>query len=388
MTSSLRITLVGNFVPDRQESMLRFGGLFEAGMQARGHAIETLSPTLGLAKLARPYRYGGWPKYLGYYDKFVTFPRRLRSHVRRTRPDVVHIVDHANAVYAKAAADTRVVTTVHDLLQIRAARGEIPQQQVGRFGRGYQAWILRHIGELPLAVCVSQKTADDLHRLTGISGERVAVIPNALNHAYAPMDREVAVRQLAGRFQGEPARMSRWTRAQGRFILNVGGGQWYKNRPALLDIYAQLRQSLSPAPVLVMVGKPLSSEDEARARRLGIADDVWVISGVTNEELQAFYSAAELLIFPSWEEGFGWPIAEAQACGCPVATSNRPPMNEVGGRSAIYFDPASPQTAAETILTQWGVRADRARIGLQEAERWRPEAMFSAYERVYRGQPV
>ena len=54
------------------------------------------------------------------------------------------------------------------------------------------------------------------------------------------------------------------------------------------------------------------------------------------------------MLFPSFQEGLGWPILEAQACGCPVATSGRSPMNEVGGDAAIYIDPDSPASADNT----------------------------------------
>ena len=70
---------------------------------------------------------------------------------------------------------------------------------------------------------------------------------------------------------------------------------------------------------------------------------------VQNEDLRALYSTATALLFPSFQEGFGWPIIEAQACGCPVITSNRTPMTEVGENAAIYINPDSPEEAAREI---------------------------------------
>ena len=71
---------------------------------------------------------------------------------------------------------------------------------------------------------------------------------------------------------------------------------------------------------------------------------------IDNENLRALYSAATALLFPSLYEGFGWPIIEAQACGCPVFTSNRSPMNDVGGEAAIYIEPDQPKETAEKII--------------------------------------
>jgi glycosyltransferase involved in cell wall biosynthesis len=379
----MRIVVVGNFAADRQESMQRFADLLTAGLRDRGHEVRRLRPESRVARLAGTYRYGGLPKYLGYVDKFLLFPRRLRRSLAGSPADVVHVVDHANAAYASACPGVPVLTTCHDLLQIRAARGELPAQHVGRLGRHYQGWILRAIGRLDHAVCVSARTRDDVLRLSGLPAERVSLIHNALNHPYTRLPAAEAQGRLAPRLTsgktGAPARP-----LPGNYLLNVGGGQWYKNRPGLLRIYARLRATLPGVPPLVLVGKELSAADDALLRALGLQDHVVMIGSVTNAELEALYSLAEGLLFPSLEEGFGWPIAEAQACGCPVFTANREPMREVGGRSAITFDPTDAEGAAAAITAAWPSRHERARLGMPEAGRWSPNLMLAAYEQVYR----
>jgi glycosyltransferase involved in cell wall biosynthesis len=380
----MKVLLVGNLPEDRQESMLRFTSLLDSGLSARGHEVTCLAPSLRLARLALPYRYRGLPKYLGYFDKFVLFPRRLRRHIAQARPDIVHIVDHSNAVYAEAASAAPVLVTCHDLLQVRAARGEVPRQRVSGFGRRYQMWILRSLARARRIACVSAKTQLDVLRLTGLSDDRVSVVANALNYPYQTLPHALArerVAQLAIAHRIEPARFSA---GSGGFLLNVGGDQWYKNRRGLLAIYAELRRRIMPTPALVMVGTPLSADDAAEVAMLGLSTHFMSFSSVTNDQLEALYGLAEGLIFPSWEEGFGWPIAEAQACGCPVFTSNRPPMTEVGGTGAVYFDPNDPKQAANAIALAWPKRAEQRRRGLEEAPRWKPETMLAGYETIYR----
>src|SRR4051812_14578656 len=193
----MKVLLVGNLAEDRQESMRRFTDLLDAGLRRRGHETTQVAPTLRVARLVRPYRYGGLPKYLGYVDKFLLFPRTLRRHIARHRPDVVHITDHSNAVYLSATRGRPTLVTCHDLLQIRAARGEIPQQRVGAFGRQYQAWILRHLARAPRIACVSAKTRVDAARLTGLPSDRISVVPNSLNYPYAPLTASVARERIA-----------------------------------------------------------------------------------------------------------------------------------------------------------------------------------------------
>ncbi|MDB6040900.1 MAG: glycosyl transferase group 1, partial [Verrucomicrobiales bacterium] len=103
----------------------------------------------------------------------------------------------------------------------------------------------------------------------------------------------------------------------------------------------------------------------------------------SSEELRALYSIAEILIFPSLEEGFGWPIIEAQACGCRVVTSNRAPMTEAGGDPAFYFDPKNAETAAAMIWSALnensGEKAARIEAGLRNVNRFSAGRMTDNY---------
>lgn len=380
----MHVLLIGNFAPDRQESMLRFTRQLASGLQSLNHRVSLWSPEPRLVRALPRYRYGGLAKFVGYVDKFMLFPRRVRARLARDGfPDVVHITDHANAVYAPLFAGRPALTTCHDLLQIRAARGEFPQHRVSSLGRRYQAWILENIARLPHVATPSTQTALDLQRLTGMPPHRMTVIPLGLNFPYHRSEAGPA-RLLINRMLRErqvPAGVLE--RDRRGFLLNVGGGQWYKNRAGLLAIYAELRRLLNPAPRLLLVGKPLAPEHQQQVRTLGLAGDVIHVSNVSELQLQALYSTADALLFPSWHEGFGWPVAEAQACGCPVFTSERAPMTEVGGDAAVYFDPRDPRSAAETIARSWPERAGMAARGLARAGEWSPPRMIDRYVETY-----
>ncbi|MEI8340605.1 MAG: glycosyltransferase, partial [Verrucomicrobiota bacterium] len=164
------------------------------------------------------------------------------------------------------------------------------------------------------------------------------------------------------------------------YLLHVGGGQWYKNRDGVLAIYAELRRIIGKnPPALIMVGPPL---DDA-------PPGVESISGVDNERLRALYSGAELLLFPSLEEGFGWPIVEAQACGCRVVTTGKAPMTEVGGTAAFYIDdpsdiPAGVRTVLEVINQSPEIRRIAVDAGLKNAAEFSTEKMIAGYLALYR----
>ena len=86
-----------------------------------------------------------------------------------------------------------------------------------------------------------------------------------------------------------------------------------------------------------MVGAKPSFDLLSRSDDLVSCGKVKFITGLTDEQVCAIYNLAKVLLFPSLYEGFGWPIAEAFACGCPVITTNAAPMTEVGGSAAIYI---------------------------------------------------
>jgi glycosyltransferase involved in cell wall biosynthesis len=216
---------------------------------------------------------------------------------------------------------------------------------------------------------------------------RIGVTHMGLNYPYTPMPVEQArdrVAQLLGLSSLPP------------FLLHVGGEQWYKNRRGVLAMYAALRRRLlasgKPVPRLVFVGPPLGSASAALVRaEPGLAAEVHVLSEIDNESLRACYSAAEALLFPSFEEGFGWPIVEAQACGCRVITTGKAPMDEVGGEGPAYLSPDdlfAPETCAaaiEAVLTEdAGARARRIERGFANVHRFSTESMIAAYTDIYR----
>jgi len=363
--------------------MLRFEHALADGFSARGLPVETWRPEPFFVRWVREYRYGGFPKYLGYIDKFVLFPRAIRKRLRTSLAgSVYHIVDHSNALYAPHLRKVPLVVTCHDLLQVRSALGEFPQNLLTRSGQKYQHWILDSLRNLRCAACVSEKTRADLLRLTSLPADATHVIPNGLNFPYHPIPAMAAAPLLAEALRRQNLA---WPGGSLRtpFLFSIGGAQWYKNRTGLIRIFGELKKRLTTSRAFVYVGAPFDAEQERLIEQLDLRDSLVRIPQLSNEELRAAYSLADGLIFPSWEEGFGWPIAEAQACGCPVFTSDRAPLTEVGGDAARYFDPADPVGAAEQIALGLALPEPLRTAGIDHARRWDPQLMLDAYLKLY-----
>jgi glycosyltransferase involved in cell wall biosynthesis len=191
----------------------------------------------------------------------------------------------------------------------------------------------------------SNATHQDVIRLAKRLSDNATVIHIGLNYAFKPVAKERALVLLAKYDITENM----------RFLLHVGGNQWYKNRKGLITIFNHLiKQQPNTDLKLIMAGKPFTDELHTLIQQYNLQDKVVELTEPSTEDLEALYSLATAFVFPSLCEGFGWPIIEAQACNALVFTSNREPMTEVGGDAAIYIDPDAPEQAASIITDTLG----------------------------------
>lgn len=368
----MKVLLVANYEADRQESMLRFATALHHGLRSSGVDAQITRPEPFFGRLNPSSK--GFGKWLGYLDKFVLFPPRLRRLAHDA--DVVHICDHSNAMYVPHVRSRPHLVTCNDLLAVRSARGEFPQNRTGKTGRVLQHWILSNLERAQRITCISEATRGDVLRLTSQPRERVSITHMGLNFPYAPVS-EIATAAEARRC-GEPFDASVFTRHDvpaEPYLIHVGGTQWYKNRAGVIAAHAALGPN---APRLVIVGK----------RGDGVPRHIEHRSDVDNPALAALYSGAELLLFPSLEEGFGWPIIEAQACGCRVVTTDKPPMTEVGGQASFYApDPTDASALAarvrEVLAQDTAARRSLVSDGFTNAARFSTERMVREYIAIY-----
>ena len=103
-------------------------------MRKAGHSVRVVRPEVRLGRLRVTASELG--KWLGYIDKLILFPADLRNASKAV--DVVHICDHSNSLYTKHCGSTPCVVTCHDLIAVRAARGDFPQVRTRWSGRKFQ----------------------------------------------------------------------------------------------------------------------------------------------------------------------------------------------------------------------------------------------------------
>lgn len=206
------------------------------------------------------------------------------------------------------------VVTCHDLIPIsykthfpRGIRGEIKWQIQKRVLKGIAQNIITD----------SQASKDDIEHLLKYPGEHIFSIPLAPRAVFRPVTDKIVLSELKKRYK-----------LNNKFILYVGDVNWNKNVPGLLD-------SVDKLP-LVCVGKAFANYQIEKSMNV-------IIPGfVSDEDLAGLYSMAAALVYPSFAEGFGFPVLEAMACGCPVVTSNVSSLVEISG-PAVTVDPYKPK---------------------------------------------
>lgn len=371
-----RVILVGNYPRDQQRSMLRFASLMRNQLLRRGIEAEVMQPVDVATRLVSNIR-SGIGKWLAYADKFCLFPAKL-AHLARAEPPgtLFHICDHSNAVYFKWLQGRPVVGTVHDLLAVRGGLGdETAMCPASRMGRVLQKRILAGLRRMPWIACDSESTRQDLLRLSGRTDlDRIQMIPLAVDPGIArlPDETAMAVLQTAIPVLVEP------------FLLHVGSSQARKNREAVLRMMGGLRERWQGC--LIFAGEPLSAGQRALVREMNLSDKVFELVETDDARLRALYSRAHALVFPSYAEGFGWPVLEAQTCGCPVICSNRTSLPEVGGDAALVFDPDDIHGMAGAVLKldDSDFRTSLVAAGLRNAESFSVERMVNSYSDLYR----
>lgn len=368
------VLLIGNYLLDHQQSMQRFSAMMLEGLAAAGIESKLITPEPALGRISFLGRFA--QKWLGYIDKFILFPRRLQRALFQA-PALVHICDHSNAVYAGRIKRSPVLVTCHDLLAVRGALGEATDCPASWAGGFLQRWILKGLRRARVIVCVSQATLNDARRLLGGEGEapRLELVRNGLNYPYRklePEDARARLRKISGLDPGTP------------FVLHVGSNLRRKNREGVLRIFARNQDQWNGR--LVFAGDALTPELESLGRELGIESRIVVVTDPDSPVLEALYNCAVALLYPSRFEGFGWPVIEAQACGCPVICSDIGPLPEVAGEAALLHDVADESGFAADLLRLLdpAERAIWSEKSLRNAERFAADKMIAQYVEIYR----
>jgi len=357
------------------------------GMQEREHTVQICSPKAYFNKLPG---LKGAKKWLGYIDQFLIFRISLQKRIKRFPKDTLYVVsDQALGMWVPLIARKPHIVHCHDFLAQQSALGEIPENKVKKSGKIYQKLIRSGYSKADNFISISKKTKNDLHRFLTKDPDFSEVVYNGLNQKFIPGN-VIEVRKTL-------EELIKIELHQG-YILHVGGNQFYKNRLGVVKIYEKWRGLQEKKLPLLMVGPDATTELNMLASNSNYFEDIHFLQHVSDSNLQLLYQGASVLLFPSLEEGFGWPIAEAMASGCMVITTNKDPMLEVGGNSCFYI-PRQP-SASNSQEKDWALegarvlhkvlnlsdqeREERKALGVENAKRFDTQKALDKIEGFYK----
>ena len=267
----------------------------------------------------------------------------IQRVVDAVRPTVLH----APFELPGPLVGSPIVYTLHD-----AGRYLYPDLMVARVREKQSPLLIEALERRTLhsLVTVSEASRADIERLLPLNGVPCAVVPNFLARAYrealaCPTPRA----ELRDRY-----------RIPGSYLLAVGVFSPTKNIGVLCEAYRQARL-WTPDVVphsLVLVGRRGWDRSVPVARD----SDIIYVGHVPERDLAGLYANASGLVFPSLYEGFGLPILEAIAAGCPVLCSDLPVFSEVGGKSVSLADTQSADNLASALVAFSTFQPDPAEI--------------------------
>jgi glycosyltransferase involved in cell wall biosynthesis len=204
-----------------------------------------------------------------------------------------------------------------------------------------------------IVITISEHARETMIDRYGLEPERVRAIHLAVDHdTFKPSN----------------------TVLQGGFLLYPARPWRHKNHAVLFEAFARLRREQRELR-LVLTGEGDFGH---------LPDGVETRSRVSRDELVDLYRRAAALVFPSLYEGFGLPVLEAMACGCPVACSNVASLPEIAGDAARLFDPRDPDAIAAAVDDVLRDRDRWVARGLERAELFTWDACAHAHDDVYR----
>ncbi len=306
-----------------------------------GHTVQVWKPQPIVFKLFSKTKLAKWA---GYVDQYVLFPIWIRVSLRSVPADTLFVFsDQALGPWVPMVHRRPHLVHAHDLLALRSAMGLIPENPTSLSGQLYQRYIRSGFRKARHFISVSNKTKLDLAEYGGVHPVTSEVVYNGLNYPFKPVPFNEAQQLLAEAGFYVP---------NTGVLLHISGNQWYKNVIGVIRIYAEYAKTQENPLPLWLIGVGKTEAIQAAVALLPPSGKVNFFYKLSGEQIEASYSVARAFIFPSHAEGFGWPIVEAQACGCAVITTDEAPMNEIGGPEALYL----PRLTATTDIAEWSVQ--------------------------------
>jgi glycosyltransferase involved in cell wall biosynthesis len=302
-----------------------------------------------------------------YAARYLFYPMRLKREARRA--SLVHILDHSYAHLIGSTRKKPVAVTVHDLMPVIILRSPLDGWRE-RIDRRFLHQALKYLRQAHAYIVGTEWLKTELATWLG-DDRRIRVVPFGVDRAFFN-------ESPGARGRGRQA----WRIPDSAFVvLHVGSTVERKNLPLVIQAVGKLREEADT--YLLQVGGTFSPDQENLIDRLGLRTYVRRVPWVQESQLRRAYRAADVLLFPSLYEGFGFPLLEAFASGLPVVASSAGGLREVADEAAVVVDSRDAGAYVQAVLDLAGdedareAQVERARARAAEFT-WRRTAERTA----------
>lgn len=283
--------------------------------------------------------------------------RHLQSLAARLpRCDVLHVVDHSESFLLPVTPANRKIVTCHDLIPL-VTENIYRHFWSRQLGRWLYRLAVKDVADAEVIIACSHATASDVMHFLSVPAHKVKTVYGGVDTIFFSLLPNDLRRRKRTELGLEPHEI---------VILHVGSNAPYKNIPAVLRTVAYLRHSRHPVK-WIKAGQPLPRPYQRLAQELEIADCIRTEASIDDSRLRDLYQTCDVLLFPSWREGFGLPVLESLACGTPAVVADTPALNEWAGEVCLTAPPNDVQALAEKVLLSAAEnRSSTARAFLRE----------------------
>jgi glycosyltransferase involved in cell wall biosynthesis len=293
----------------------------------------------------------------------------LRPFVNRLKADIIH---HPFSILQPIGHRIPSVLTFHDM------QHEFFPEYFSSYAIKARSSLCRPSAEQATRIiAISDHAKSCLVELYEIDPGKIDVVYNGYNPQFRVIDNHDLLESVRNKY------------GLNKPFMYYPAATWpHKNHKRLLAAFRIMKDRYNFNGQVVLSGIAMDSNDDVvkEIGRLGLRDNVTVLGYLPYEDLPCLYNLAQLLVFPSLYEGFGIPLVEGMACGCPVTCSNVTSIPEIVGDAALTFDPGSTEDMAKQVWSLWNddsLRQDLIIRGLIRVELFNWNTMARKTINVY-----
>ena len=298
--------------------------------------------------------------------------------VSKMKIDLLHCTANTAPIWCKKP----MILTLHDTISLER-RLKKPKPFYQYFGNMYRKILIPHIvKKAKHLITVSETEKQNIVQMLHVSPDLITVVHNGVdNKRYQPVTDSQTQDAFRKKYQLPDS-----------YIAFIGNTDPRKNVDNTLRAYADYLEKSDKKRKLVMLhNNPKAFESSVGKLHLKhLKENIKLLGYIEGEDMPAFYSLAEMFLYPSLREGFGMPVLEAMACGTPVITSNVSSMPEVGGDAVLYVSPVHYQEITEQMLfleAHPEIREKMIEAGFEQCEKlsWADNAqkVLTVYQKVF-----